>query len=745
MCGLAGIAVIGGELGPRAEQDLREMSAALAHRGPDGETLLLDDQVALAFRRLALVDPDGGDQPLFDESGSVALIANGEVYNHRELAQSLRGVRLRTKSDCEVLTHLYAAHGSRFLDQVRGMFAIVLHDRRRGRIVLARDRFGIKPLYFARVGNTVLFGSEIKALLQVPECPRELDWSAALADQSLHGAPVMCSGPVNCWFRGISMVPAGTIVTIDLADGTQRSHVYWRLPDFSGDLGAPSDRELIASYRALLADSVADCSSADAEVGLFLSGGVDSAAVAALAAAQGRQVHTFTVCCPSTVVNGDSAAARSLADRLGLPNHQVMFPAAQVPGTEYWKRLLWLLETPLCSPAQYYTYELHRYARRLRPALKGMMLGQASDEFNGGYSAVLSATDGWVGFVDILAGLVTTTTLEAVPALLHWQEHTGNSPLGRTVIPGTRRFADPADPYPEFIRWKYRDIQQYNCWHEDRTAAGNGIEARVPFLDHRVIELLATIPPARRARLLWDKAVLREAIADLMPNAITSRRKVSFYHDEGAEHTHRVFLRMLAQDNCALIEEALSSKGASEFLNPAVIRLWFADLCSSRMPSGTEFLLRLVNLGLLDEMTRQLPAPLRDHPPDIGVALRAAGREELDEPLLTSLCGTQIPGRDDVIRFASGVDAVRSLADESVIYLAVDGQFEYVVEAGADPAWFAFVRNVGQNRTLQEVLAAARVDLEAVASSLEESIRAGIIEAAWPMESMTASQNAGAG
>jgi asparagine synthase (glutamine-hydrolysing) len=725
MCGIAGIAAIGGDLGPDARMLLRTMSRAVAHRGPDGERIEVDGSVGFAFRRLALVDPAHGDQPLFDTSGLVALIANGEVYNDAELRGTMPDARFVTRSDCEVLAHLYAARQQCFLDDVRGMFAIALHDRRRRRLVLARDRFGIKPLYFVQLGPVIAFASEIKALLSLPDCPRELDWNSALSDQLVHGAPVMSFDGLNCWFRGIEYVAPGTVLTIDLADGSRQCHTYWQLPDFTGT-DAASDRELVASYRDLLANSVDECASADAEVGLFLSGGIDSAAVAALAAEAGHQVHTFTVRSASTAVNGDADAAGLVAATLGLRNDQVVFSSDQVPSADEWRRLLWLLETPLCSPAQYYTYQLHAHARRTRPDLKGMMLGQASDEFNGGYSGVMPGAQDWPGFEAVLGQFARTTALQQFPALFPWQSHAGASPITGAVA-GERRFT--SDAYPDFIRWKYRDIQQYNCWHEDRTAAGNGIEARVPFLDHRIIELMSTIPRSRRPGLLWDKAILRAAVAGILPDEIATRPKVSFYHGDGSEHTHRVFLKMLMQDDCALVEEALASKGGSDYLNGDVMRAWLGDLYASRKPDGIEYFLRLINLGLLDAMTREIPLTLTEQP----VCLRTwdvrRGEEAIEDTALScGLAGTRFPEMTDQISLAPDVELVQSVTDESVLYLAVNGQFEFVIERADAPEWYSFLRGLraGEER-LGDVLRRAAVELTEIEPFLRDCVVAGLV------------------
>jgi asparagine synthase (glutamine-hydrolysing) len=725
VCGLAGLARIGAALGPDAEQLLRRMSRTVAHRGPDGEQVLLDDRVGLAFRRLALVGPESGDQPLHDEAGTVALIANGEVYNHRALESGISGLRLRTQSDCEVLAHLYARDELAFLDRVNGMYAIALHDRRRGRLVMARDRFGIKPLYYARFGDTVVFASEIKALFQAPGCPREVDWSGALDEPLLHGGQALRVGDITTWFSGIKAVPAGAMVVIDLADGSERLHRYWEQPDYSGD-GVVTDQRVVEEYRELLSESVAQCASADAEIGLFLSGGIDSAAVAALAAGQGRKVHTFTVCTPSTVLSGDAGAAKLVADHLGLPNTQLTFPSGRVPTVAEWRDLLWLLETPLCSPAQYFTHRLYRHAVENHPGIKGMMLGQASDEYNGGYSEILSPTGDWAGFEAVLTDRLRMTAGQGRTAWQHWRAHTDAPLLADALLTEGTALAD-ADAYDRFIQSKYRDIQQYNLWHEDRTAAGSGVEARVPFLDHRIIELMARVAPADRAALLWDKEILRTSVAGLLPEEIIRRRKVSFYHDRGAEHTHRVFVRMLLQDGAALLEAALAAPGARTYLNPAGMRDWMAALAASPTPTGVEFLLRLVNLGLLDTMVRDLPRPPVEAPVDLGsFPIRPEGAA-LDDEAAWELCELPAVQPEDLIGFADGVDVVSSITDPGVVYIAVNGQFEYVIAAESDPDWHAAVRQMSGDRTLAEVLALSSVDAASIAPRLAECAAAGLL------------------
>lgn len=728
MCGLAGIAAIGGDcLPPSARDILTGMGRAVAHRGPDGEQVFLEGPVGLEFRRLALVGAEAAGQPLFSHDEQTVLIANGEVYNHRELEAARPDLRLRTTSDCEILAHLYAERGLGFLADVCGMFALALWDRRRNQIVMARDRFGIKPLYFTRAGDQLIFASEIKGLFQHPGCHRELDWAGALADQLVTAAPYLAHDPVTTWFRGIEIVPAGGIVTVDLATGKTSHHQYWQLPEFGGGSSAP-DGELIRRYREVLAASVADCASADAELGLFLSGGVDSAAVAALAAqATGKQIHTFSVLSASTLANGDVEAAHRAARAVALPNHQVIFEAERTPAVQEWKQLLWLLETPLCGAEQYYKYELYRYAKQVRPELRGMLLGQASDEFNGGYTTVVS-DNGWAGFEAGISQLARFAAVQASPGGMGlWWQQGGPSALEDDVLRSIGASL-PHDPYPAYVRAKYRDIQQYNCWHEDRTAAGNGVEARVPFLDHRLVELAASIPADRRASLLWDKRILREAVRDVLPPAIVQRPKVSFFYGDGEGYTHRMIVRMLLQDDGALVEEALAAPGAAGILRPGALRSQIRALADEMEPSGIQFVLRLVNLGLLDQMVRSLPSVPAD-----GCRYPVLPVAQLDNwdtdiaPVREHLRRVSGPQPADVLALGGDVLVMQSPSDQDVLYVAVSGQIEYVADAAEDPAWCTFLREVNGQRTVREILASTGLSYASIGEVLRDALDAGLL------------------
>lgn len=610
MCGLGGVAMTGGAaLDADTSDGLTTMARLLQHRGPDNSRLLCreGEQVGFAFTRLSIVDADGGDQPLESPDGRLSLIANGEVYNYKELI-SKRGLPMRTGSDSEVLLHLYERDGLSFLDDVRGIFAVVMYDRRRRELVLARDRFGIKPLYYRRLGRRVLFSSEIKALA-TPAHPLRIAWDACLEEEMLTNDPAPNDSPPPTWFSGVHAVPAGTVLRLRLDTGELEQHEYWRVPDFTPREGAGDEAAFIDAYLDLLTDSVRESCMGEAEIGLLLSGGVDSAAVAHLATPPGP-FHTFTTLAASTLGNGDAEGAFRTAGALGLDHHLVAFPDGDAPDPEGYRRLLWLVENPLCGAEQYYKYELYRYAKQVRPGLKVMLLGQASDEYNGGYTTLLAMGQGWDRVGESLRELQRRRRLATRPTLHRWFQ--GVPLLSDDVL------GDLRDPYAEFVAKKTRDIQSYNLWHEDRTAAGNGVESRVPFLDHRLIELSAQIPAGLHSALIWDKRILRRAMRKSLPRDITDRPKVSHWYGVGAHHTHRAFLQMLAADSAALLEEAVTWRGAQGYLDASGMRKALRQMLENPSAGHPEVLLRLVNLSLLDKFGAEAP-PALGRPSAVGI------------------------------------------------------------------------------------------------------------------------------
>lgn len=714
MCGIAGTARIDGQdLGPEADALLELLADTLHHRGPDDRECLRMGPVGLAFTRLSLVNPEDGSQPLTSDDGNLVLIANGEVYNHRELAAQLpSGTRLKTGSDCEVLLYLYRQHGLDFLRDVRGMFGLILWDRARNQLILARDRFGIKPLYYHRDDRRITLSSEIKGLFADPATPRAFDWERSLAVPFL-AASARFGGPeVVTWFEGVESVPAATILRIDLSDGRTHSHRYWEMPTEAEE--GVSAETFIQRYGDILEHSVQECATADTELGLFLSGGIDSAAVLALAAPQLTDVHTFTALSGGTQVNGDAEHASWLARELGVQNHQVVFDRDHVPTPEEWCRLVWLSETPMAGPEIYYKHELHRFARAERPNLRGMLLGAASDEFNGGYSRDLSGDGDWESFVESLRYLDRATRLDQHPGLRRWwsegHDFFSDEALAR-AIGGTT-----TDVYRAYVNSEYAKVQQYNVWHEDRTAAGSGIEARVPFLDHRLIELSAVIPARLRPQLLWDKQILREAMRGRLPARIAERPKGPFFYGTGTWHAYQMLIRLLRRNDSELVDRALSAPGADLYLDGTAIRRRLAEFGDGETDApGVEMLMRVVNMGLLAEMAATPPRLSELSAGPVRVSLPAATTPAADAE--NELFGSDHDyASDRVLALAAGVQLLTD-AQESWFLLQA-GQIEYELEQ--DSPILRVLSLIDGTTPFDEVLAKSGVRADEVRSDLDD-------------------------
>ncbi|RPF41840.1 asparagine synthase (glutamine-hydrolysing) [Streptomyces sp. Ag109_G2-6] len=710
MCGLAGIARLDGQnLGPGTDSLLNELADMMHHRGPDDRELLRRGPVGLAFTRLSLVNPADGSQPLVSDDGNLVLIANGEVYNHKELAASLPSdVKLKTGSDCEVLLYLYRRHGLDFLRDVRGMFAVILWDRAKGQLILARDRFGIKPLYYHRNQERIVLSSEIKGLFADPATPRRFLWEEALTNPTMAAAPRFTAPRMSTWFEGVESVPAATILRVDLQDGRTTEHRYWELPAERDD--AADAESLVERYGELLRESVRECATADTELGLFLSGGIDSASVLAMALSEVEEVHTFTALSGGTRLNGDAEHAHWLARELGVHNHQVVFAADHGPTPEEWTRLLWLTETPMTGPEIYYKHELHRFARTERPELRGMLLGSASDEFNGGYSDDVGGN--WDKFLANLKGMDRETRLDQQPELRPWSS--GGMSLLSDAMLGDLQGRGTTDVYRAYIESEYRKVQQYNVWHEDRTAAGSGIEARVPFLDHRLVELSAGIPERLRPQLLWDKRILRDSVKSLLPQRIAERTKGPFFYGPGTHYAYRMLVNLMRSNNQELVERALSAPGADAYLDADAVRQQLAHFGSGDTDSASvELLMRVVNMGLLSELVEQ--------PPILEKMSAGAPR--------TALPSGQDPIAATEELFAPAreydLDQITALAEEALLlsdeqgnwYLTGQGQIEFVLEDGT--AILAVLRLMDGRSTLATALSQAGVAFDDVRAELD--------------------------
>lgn len=562
MCGIAGVLDL--EPGARVEPRLLEaMADLLAHRGPDDEGFHLDGGVGLAHRRLSIIDVSRGRQPLSNEDGSVVVVFNGEIYNYAELTARLeaRGHRFRTRSDTETIVHAYEERGPECVEDFRGMFAFALWDEGRRRLVLARDRLGIKPLYYHARPGLLVFASEVKALLEHPEVPREVDSEALDLYLSLRYVP----GP-RTLFRGIRKLQPGHLLVAD--GGGMRLRRYWELPEEEPEPTPAEAANARERFTETFEESVRMRLMSEVPLGVFLSGGLDSTAVlAAMSRAEpGRRFKTFTVGYQAGSAEEERANehgyARLAAEAFGAEHHEV-----RLTGDDFrdaLPRIVWHLDEPVADPA---CVPLYFVSRRAREEITVVLSGEGADEVLGGYGIyrrmlglerahrlLARATGGRAAAAAgaaarLLPGerLPYWARLAGLPLAERYRGVSrGFLPEGKAKLLG-RNGSDGADrcladflaersPAPPSASPLARMLRlDTTTWlpddllvKADRMTMAHSQELRVPFLDHRLVELAAALPPEHKVRGGQGKVLLREAMAGLVPRAILERSKKGF-------------------------------------------------------------------------------------------------------------------------------------------------------------------------------------------------------------------------
>ena len=523
------------------------MSATLVHRGPDSDGELLDGPVGLAARRLSIIDLEHGDQPIANEDGTVHVVQNGEIYNHRELRAELEraGHRFSTRCDTEALVHLYEEHGEGFAERLRGMFAVAIWDSRRRRLVIARDRFGIKPLYYRDEGGDLAFASELRAL------PRgEVDPDALEAFLAFNSVPAPYS-----IFRGTRKLPAGHVLVWE--DGNTRVERYARpAPVRTPEIRDEDPAELAEELRGRLRDSVRAHLIADVPVGVLLSGGVDSSLLAALAAQESDEaVHTFSIGFEERSFD-ELEDARSVASLYGTRHEElVLRPDAAL----LLPRLAETFDEPFADSSALPTYLVSELAAG---HVKVALSGEGGDELFGGYytyAADLLAlrVGGLAPAVRPLVERLPSSSRKAsfdykakrfvrgasLPPLDRhhaWKEIF--SPELRAELTGRQGAPDPVDllrnRFAEtdgaalLARLQDVDLGTYLVddllVKTDRASMAHSLEARVPYLDPVVAGLALALPTRLKVRGFGKKRLLRKAAAPLLPRRIVYGRKRGF-------------------------------------------------------------------------------------------------------------------------------------------------------------------------------------------------------------------------
>ncbi|MBI4161833.1 MAG: asparagine synthase (glutamine-hydrolyzing) [Acidobacteria bacterium] len=551
MCGICGI--YRSEADPALPAAVRRMTAALTHRGPDQEGYLFDGQAGLGSRRLSILDPAGGRQPIADERQRYWVILNGEIYNFRDLRAELEDRhRFRTRTDTEVLVHLYEERGEAFVEGLNGMFALALWDRRERTLVLARDRIGIKPLYYYEAPGRFLFASEIKALLASGWVEPEVADDALYDFLRLKFVP----GPGTI-FRGVRRVEPGTVLRVD--PGGTRHRRYWTLPG-AGPISRRR-REAVAEIGGLLLDSVRRQVVADVPIGLLLSGGVDSSALLALLhRVLGPGVRTFTVGFPRAAGCDETAPARRVARRFEADHHEIRAEPEDLPSLLF--RLAWHLDEPIADPAVFPTYLVCRYARGEG---KVALCGEGADELFAGYNKYRK--DRWLSRLRSLPGPLRAAGLRLaalrgggrrrdgirrraeMPAgpgrMLDWsamfrpaelEDLTGGAfgPLQEERLQANLRAigagdGDGTDPLDAALRFDLRTaLADSLLMKVDKASMAASLEVRVPYLDHRLVEAAVALPSGWKIRRGDTKWILKRAAREWLPGFVRRRPKHGF-------------------------------------------------------------------------------------------------------------------------------------------------------------------------------------------------------------------------
>jgi len=533
-----------------------KMTRTLVHRGPDDAGFFVEGQVGLGFRRLSIIDLSGGHQPIFNEDGSMAIIFNGEIYNYRDLAPELRaaGHTLKTRSDTETILHAYEQYGDDCVEHLRGMFAFAIWDRKRHRLFMARDRFGVKPLYYNRNARFLAFASEIKALLEIAQVPREIDPDALDQFLSLRYVP----GP-RTMFKDIFRLQPGHTLVVD--DRGVHVRKYWDI-NYSA-MSPASPRQIAESFEELLEESVRLRLIADVPVGVFLSGGLDSSAILATIGkvAPGQTVKTFSVGYPAAGPGEEDHCelkyARLAANTFGADHYEYRLTAKDFE--EFIPDLVWHLDEPLADPS---CIPLHFVSKLASEHVKVVLSGEGADECLAGYGiySKMLALDGIKRNVPGLGRLARSLARIAPGERLRRYLSMSGRPLeqayrgvcrgfggetlSRLIGEDRRRRSDrqtceifggyfeavrKASPlsrmlYVDAKIWLPDDL----LLKADKMTMANGLELRVPFLDHKLVEFTAALPDDNKLNSDGGKSLLRKAMRDVLPKAILERPKKGF-------------------------------------------------------------------------------------------------------------------------------------------------------------------------------------------------------------------------
>jgi asparagine synthase (glutamine-hydrolysing) len=557
MCGISGI-VNFNATEPIDRRILERMTNVQAHRGPDDHGYFVDGNVGMGHRRLSIIDLSGGAQPIFNEDRTVSIVFNGEVYNYRDLTTNLiaQGHQFRTRSDTEAMVHSYEQHGDNCVRDFRGMFAFAIWDSRRQRMLLARDRLGIKPLYYYVGKDFFVFASEIKALLEHPKVPREIDVHALDLYLALRYVP----GPRTIFKNIFKLQPGHTMVVDESGVQTRK---YWELDYTENEL---SDDACVEKFEALFEESVRLRLISEVPLGVFLSGGLDSSAtLSMMSRITGRQrIKTFSVGYDISGASEKEAAeanelefARLAAAHFGAEHHEFRLNAAQF--RDAIPLMAYHLDEPLGDPTCIPLYFISKLARDF---ITVVLSGEGADETLGGYAlyqrilmieklrqrlgpvSKLAMAGAWIPWSERVSGYVNRL---GNPIQSHYRGVVkGIGPQTRANLTGDERFDAAEQRLDEIFVPYFRHTEKTSALNKmlhadqkvwlpenlllkaDKMTMATAVELRVPFLDHKLVEFTATLRDSLKIRDGKGKWILRRVMGNELPPAILNRPKKGF-------------------------------------------------------------------------------------------------------------------------------------------------------------------------------------------------------------------------
>ena len=545
MCGLVGFVDTRDERKPDKEL-LSRMTDKLVHRGPDSAGYFVDHSVALGFRRLSIIDLESGDQPIYNEDGSLVLMCNGEIFNYLELKKVLieKGHSFRTKSDVEVLLHLYEEYGIDFLDKINGQFAFVIYDRKNRRLLLARDHFGINPLYYTTANGLFIFSSEIKAILEHPQVPREVDLTGL--DQTL-SFPGLVSP--RTMFKGIQSLRSGNYIIFE--NGNIAVKEYWDLdyPPLSAGFISKSENEYVDELKDLLTRSVKYRLQSDVPVGFYLSGGLDSSLIGALISqvAPDTRRHSFSIGFTDEDIS-ETKYQRLMAEVTRSIHKEIIFDWSEI--AERLTQMIYHCECPVRE--SYNTCSMALSAAAKNAGVKVILTGEGADELFAGYVGYRfdSFRDRESKSYDLETALEDELRerLWGDKDFFYEKDHhalrevkqalysAGVNELYREfdclnhgLINKERLRGRHPVHQRSYLDFKLRLSDHLISDHGDRMTLANSVEGRYPFLDIDLVEFSTRIPPDLKLHNYLEKYVLKRVAEDLLPREIVKREKFGFH------------------------------------------------------------------------------------------------------------------------------------------------------------------------------------------------------------------------